>query len=247
MQAFTSCYKQHKTVGGANWHDGQHFSLLLQNRCCFRQLQTISTLLATADILSIYGRRRRSAVGGEVRDAAAGPEPAGGGAAGDRRAAALRGRGGADAAGAARHRGAVPGAGMRVVYTRHRHRSPADYGMLGEWWPGDLILDGTPDAALLPDIARLPNDPVVDKSTYSAFAGTGDGGGGGGGDRVMTNLCCETTAREAFVRGFRVFFSADATATANRELHEATLKNMAYGFAYLVDCDRLKAAFTRKS
>lgn len=64
---------------------------------------------------------------------------------------------------------------------------------------------------------------------------------------VMTNLCCETTAREAFVRGFRVFFSADATATANRELHEATLKNMAYGFAYLVDCDRLKAAFTRKS
>ncbi|OAY63548.1 Nicotinamidase 2 [Ananas comosus] len=150
--------------------------------------------------------------------------------------------------------GLCRGAGMRVVYTRHRHRSPADYGMLGEWWPGDLILDGTPDAALLPDIARLPNDPVVDKSTYSAFAGTGleEMLRGMGVEEVvvtgvMTNLCCETTAREAFVRGFRVFFSADATATANRELHEATLKNMAYGFAYLVDCDRLKAAFTRKS
>ncbi|CBI29053.3 unnamed protein product, partial [Vitis vinifera] len=56
---------------------------------------------------------------------------------------------------------------------------------------------------------------------------------------VMTNLCCETTAREAFVRGFRVFFSTDATATATAEMHEATLMNMAYGFAYLVDCDRL--------
>jgi isochorismate hydrolase len=57
---------------------------------------------------------------------------------------------------------------------------------------------------------------------------------------VMTNLCCETTAREAFVKGFRVFFSTDATATSDLELHEATLKNLAYGFAYLVDCDRLQ-------
>lgn len=57
---------------------------------------------------------------------------------------------------------------------------------------------------------------------------------------VMTNLCCETTAREAFVKGFRVFFSTDATATLDLELHEATLKNLAYGFAYLVDCDRLQ-------
>lgn len=60
---------------------------------------------------------------------------------------------------------------------------------------------------------------------------------------VMTNLCCETTAREAFVRGFRVFFSTDATATSSEELHQATLMNMAYGFAYLVDCKTLQTAF----
>lgn len=57
---------------------------------------------------------------------------------------------------------------------------------------------------------------------------------------VMTNVCCETTAREAFVRGYRVFFSTDATATVDSELHEATLKTLAYGFAYLVDCQRLQ-------
>lgn len=62
---------------------------------------------------------------------------------------------------------------------------------------------------------------------------------------VMTNLCCETTAREAFVRGFRVFFSTDATATTSEDLHQATLKNMAYGFAYLVDCKRIKQAFSK--
>ena len=99
----------------------------------------------------------------------------------------------------------------------------------------------------------IGKDMVVEKNTYSAFRKTGleeklvemgvkevivTG--------VMTNLCCETTAREAFVRGFRVFFSTDATATSDDDLHEATLKNMAYGFAYLVDCHRLKQALSAK-
>lgn len=90
---------------------------------------------------------------------------------------------------------------------------------------------------------------VVEKSTYSAFRKTGleEKLVEMGVDEVivtgvMTNLCCETTAREAFIRGFRVFFSTDATATSDIDLHEATLKNMAYGFAYLIDCNSLKLA-----
>ncbi|KAM0937215.1 putative isochorismatase [Dioscorea sansibarensis] len=140
-------------------------------------------------------------------------------------------------------------ASIPIFFTRHRHRSPADHSMLAEWWPGDLILDGTAAAELLPSAGHQPDDLVVEKDTYSAFRGTGleetlkemgveevivSG--------VMTNLCCETTAREAFVRGFRVFFSTDATATSNKDLHEATLKNMSYGFAYLVDCKSLEMA-----
>ena len=120
--------------------------------------------------------------------------------------------------------------------------------MLGEWWDNDLIFAGTVDSELIPEIGRLTEaDEVVEKNTYSAFENTRlqemllekgveeviiTG--------VMTNLCCETTAREAFVKGFRVFFSTDATATSDLELHEATLKNMAHGFAYLVDCTRLQ-------
>jgi isochorismate hydrolase len=50
----------------------------------------------------------------------------------------------------------------------------------------------------------------------------------------MTNCCCETTARDAFVRDYRVFFVADATAAANEELHVASLRNLADEFAYIV-------------
>ncbi|MQL84582.1 hypothetical protein Taro_017094 [Colocasia esculenta] len=140
--------------------------------------------------------------------------------------------------------------GIPIFFTRHRHKSPADYGMLGEWWGGDLIIDGTPDAELLPGLHRRVGDPVVEKDTYSAFKGTGleETLREMGVEEVivagvMTNLCCETTAREGFIRGFRVFFSTDATGTLNKELHETTLKNMAYGFAYLVNCERLQLAF----
>ncbi|MES0360330.1 MAG: isochorismatase family protein, partial [Anaerolineales bacterium] len=47
---------------------------------------------------------------------------------------------------------------------------------------------------------------------------------------VMTHLCCETTARSAFVRGFEVFFVIDGTATYNEDYHMATLLNLAHGF-----------------
>jgi nicotinamidase-related amidase len=140
-------------------------------------------------------------------------------------------------------------AGVPVVYTRHVDAVPRRRPPLDEWWPGDRIDAGTPAAELLPGSGRAEGDLVVEKSTYSAFAGTGleETLRRAGAEEVivagvMTNLCCETTARDAFVRGFRVFFSADATATATQDLQEATLANMAYGFAYIVDCNRLEAA-----
>jgi len=50
---------------------------------------------------------------------------------------------------------------------------------------------------------------------------------------VLTNLCCETTARSAFMRGFEVFFVKDGTATFKPAMHEASLLNLSYGFAVL--------------
>ncbi len=133
-------------------------------------------------------------------------------------------------------------AGVPLFFTRHAHEQGEDPGVLGHWW-GDLIWEGTPEAELLPELAVRESDVVVPKNRYSAFFGTmledklksagiRDLIIGG----VMTNLCCETTARDAFVRDFRVFFLADGSATSDSRYHEATLMNLAYGFATLMSC-----------
>jgi isochorismate hydrolase len=134
---------------------------------------------------------------------------------------------------------------LPLLFTRHRHVPGNDPGMLGRWW-ADLIREDTPQALLLPELAVADRDIVVEKDRYSAFFRTGleetlrdlsitDLVIGG----VMTNLCCETTARDAFVRDFRVFFLADGTSTAHEDFHQATLKNLAYGFATLLTCRQL--------
>jgi isochorismate hydrolase len=50
---------------------------------------------------------------------------------------------------------------------------------------------------------------------------------------VMTHLCCESTARSAFMHGFEVFFPVDGSATYNQAYHQATLLNLSHGFATL--------------
>ena len=64
---------------------------------------------------------------------------------------------------------------------------------------------------------------------------------------VMTHLCCETTARSAFVRGFQVWFTVDGTATYNREFHKATLVNLSHGFATPVLVDEVLAALRKQT
>jgi len=133
-----------------------------------------------------------------------------------------------------------------IIFTQHGHTDPAsDGGLLGKWW-GQMIIEGTEDWKFLPEIKIEPKDIVLPKKRYSAFfetdlettlrsRGIQDLILSG----VMTNLCCETTARDAFVRDYRIFFLIDGTATGRSELHIATLKNLGFGFAYLITCDEL--------
>ncbi len=135
---------------------------------------------------------------------------------------------------------------ISVIFTQHGHTDPpSDVGILGAWW-GQVILRGTEDWKFLPEIKIEPRDTVLPKKRYSAFYETElekllrskesrdliiSG--------VMTNLCCETTARDAFMRDYRVFFLIDGTATGKDDHHLATLKNLGFGFAYLITCDEL--------
>jgi isochorismate hydrolase len=130
----------------------------------------------------------------------------------------------------------------KIFFTRHGHRAPEkDGGMLAKWW-GDLILYGSAEWQLLEELPVHAGDAIIDKTRYSAFFSTrlderlrAQGVEDLVISGVMTNCCCETTARDAFIHDYRVFFVADATATANSELHVASLKNLAYGFAHIVE------------
>lgn len=133
-----------------------------------------------------------------------------------------------------------------VLFTQHGHTDPAsDGGALREWW-GQLIVRGTKDWKFLPEIKIEPKDAVIPKKRYSAFFETDlDATLRSRGIQdliisgVMTNLCCETTARDAFMRDYRVFLLIDGMATGSSDLHLATLKNLGFGFAYLLTCDEL--------
>lgn len=60
----------------------------------------------------------------------------------------------------------------------------------------------------------------------------------------MTQMCCDTTAREAFHKGYSVEFLSDATGTidvtnnvgtiSSKELHHATLIAQSLGFSHIV-------------
>jgi len=133
-----------------------------------------------------------------------------------------------------------------VIYTRHVHKADgSDAGILGWWWP-DMIVEGSSDSEIHQDINPRSDEKVITKHRYSAFYNTDleivlrcqqiedlviSG--------VMTNLCCESTARDAYFRDFRIFFVADATGTAYEEMHTATLLNLAYGFAYVTTTENL--------
>jgi ureidoacrylate peracid hydrolase len=135
---------------------------------------------------------------------------------------------------------------MPVVFTAHAHENPrTDGGLTAQWWPeimrGESLIKGTRGVEIVKGLEPRRSERVIWKHRYSAFYNTNLEvvlRGMGVTDiiitGVLTNVCCESTARDAFFRDFRVFFVADATATTEPELHVGSLKNMAYAFAYVV-------------
>jgi len=55
----------------------------------------------------------------------------------------------------------------------------------------------------------------------------------------MTNMCCESTARDAYYRDYRVFLPADGTGSINEEMHLASLLNLSFGFAHVTSAEKI--------
>lgn len=80
---------------------------------------------------------------------------------------------------------------------------------------GDVILDKYRQSAFAPHSSAL--ETRLQAAGVDTVIITG----------AMTNACCEATARDAYGRGYRVFFISDATASLSDEEHNASLLNVA--------------------
>ena len=114
----------------------------------------------------------------------------------------------------------------------------------------DAFMPGAHYWQLWPELEVLEEDRLVAKGRFSAFTqGTSDLHGimqADGIDTVivsgtLTNVCCESTARDAMQRNYRVILASDANAALSDETHAAALESLAFAFADLRSTDELEA------
>jgi ureidoacrylate peracid hydrolase len=110
--------------------------------------------------------------------------------------------------------------------------------------------------ALWPGLEVLPQDLKVRKRRFGAFApGSSDLHAALQERRIdtliitgtATQVCCESTARDAMMLNYKVFFIADGNATFNDDEHNATLSAMAHTFCDVIDTDTMVVMIERVS
>jgi ureidoacrylate peracid hydrolase len=160
--------------------------------------------------------------------------------------------------------GAVRQAGGGVFWVRMTH----DESCLDEWSVAFEI--ATPQArakriaaltagslghSLWPELDVKPRDEIVDKYRFSGFLpGTSDLAArlrARGFDTVLitgtvTNVCCESSARDAMMLNFRTIMVSDGNAALTQHEHNAALTAFYNVFGDVMDTDMLVAALRDK-
>ena len=121
-----------------------------------------------------------------------------------------------------------------VFFTRHIDKD--ENNLMNRWW-NDSILKNSKLSEIDSRIDTSEGVTII-KHQYDAFLGTKLE------DKltelnitqvvitgVVSHICCETTARSAFMRNFVPFFVTDATASFDKEHHKAAILNLAHAFA----------------
>jgi ureidoacrylate peracid hydrolase len=154
-------------------------------------------------------------------------------------------------------------AGLKIVHVRTEHSPWTDSAS----WVGrhhgksrTVCFPGSWGAEYYPGFEpeeaqdRRPgsHEFVVTKHRYSGFVGTDL-------DLVLrsqgirsvimtgeaTNVCVESTARDAFMRDYWVVFVSDCTASTFKEAHDATLVTMGRHFATMATGDEIMATWAK--
>lgn len=148
--------------------------------------------------------------------------------------------------------------GVMVVHTAHVVRPDgSNVGIMGEILPpvkGGVINEGSDSAALHGRLHIGPRDIILNKPRFGSFHGTdlelilrSNGIDTVIVSGIATNVCCETTAREANVRDFRVFFLSDGTATfgigdlSADDIQKAVCATLGFAFAQVLTVDQMIA------
>ncbi|MEM0467152.1 MAG: isochorismatase family cysteine hydrolase [Candidatus Thermoplasmatota archaeon] len=129
---------------------------------------------------------------------------------------------------------------LPVIYTRYALLHSESPGTMGRWWH-DVLYDDHPFAQIIDELKPEKHDIVLRKTQYSAFFHTPldhqlqqqkstavviTG--------VLTHLCCDTTARDAFMHGYDVFFVTDATASDDQQFHTASILTLSDACATMI-------------
>jgi ureidoacrylate peracid hydrolase len=129
-----------------------------------------------------------------------------------------------------------------LVGELHPEHKPAAPGApRGFGTPSSSCLAGSPSARVVDALAPRPDEPVIDKRWYDAFAGSAlDGALRARGvtslvvTGTMTDICVLATVIGAFNREYRVTVVDDAVATLWPEIQRATLDIVARAYGRVV-------------
>lgn len=150
-------------------------------------------------------------------------------------------------------------AGLTIIHTRGWMRPDgSNAGIMAEIVPPFIVAlytEGNASAELHDALNVETGDIILNKPRYGAFHGTDLEMilRSRGIDTVIvsgiaTNICCETTAREAAQRDFRVIFLSDGTATTDMggvpasELQRSTCASLGMVFAKIATINEVQQA-----
>jgi biuret amidohydrolase len=157
-----------------------------------------------------------------------------------------------------------------VIYIHHVIRGgDIDAGRLADHHEvirnNQAIIAGTPNVEIYEELRPHPGDLVVAKPRYSAFYGTDLEAilRSKGIDTLIisgtvTNVCCESTTRDAFSRDYKVIFLSDGNAAGDlpdmgfgpvsaEEVQRVVLTVLAMCFAQVSSIDQVIAELERLS
>ncbi len=113
-----------------------------------------------------------------------------------------------------------------------------------------LCMAGSEGAEFIDALAPADGELVIHKHRFSAFKGTdldmvlrARGVATVITTGVSTNVCVESTLRDAFETGYYVAIPSDATASWNMDLHEATLQTVTHRFGLVTTTEEILAVW----